>query len=434
MSVLNILEPLLLGVVLGACLSYYLLLRRGKSELKVTSAKLNELESSLKVKASELTMLGEQKNITEERYESSERRVLNLEKEVSSVNSDKENLLSQVEKLESIEKSLENKLEALLMKVYDQSHERLTKSSKELWGHMINPFKGEIDELKKTVIENYEKESRESLSLKAQIENMNGIYEKMNSYTDSLTKALEGDSKVQGDWGEMILERILEMTGLTEGREYVLQGKGLGLKDDDGTIRKPDVILLLPQERNLIIDSKVSLVGYNKFFSVEDEQGRKEAGEGMLESIHRHIDDLSRKDYGSLYKLNSPDYVLMFVPNDGMFALATSLDRDIYNKAISKGVNLVSPSFLIPSLRLIQNIWQREKQTKNALKIAEEAGRLYDKFVSFRDDLQRVREGLGRADTAVDDAFKKLDTGNGSLVKKASLLKELGAKTKKELI
>ena len=360
-------------------------------------------------------------------------RVLELEKELATSKSDKKNLSAQVEKLEKIEKSLGEKLEDLLRKVYEQSHDRLAKNSKEQWGNLITPFRGEIEKLKETITTVYEKESRESLSLKTQIESMSSLYEKMSVNTDSLAKALKGDVKSQGDWGEMILERILESAGLSEGREYITQGRGLGLKSEEGRVQKPDVAIFLPGQRNLIIDSKVSLVAYERYFSADSEEERQVAREDLLKSISKHIDDLSRKDYTGLYQLNSPDYVLMFVPNDGILALATGWDRDLYQKAMEKGVSLVSPSFLLPSLRLVQNIWQREKQAKNSLQIAEEAGRLHDKFVAFVQDLKKVGDHLQKAEMARNEAEKKLSTGKGSVLTKVASLKELGAKAKKDL-
>ena len=423
----------ILGAFSGALALYFYLTHKQAQGLKPLKENLHQLNSELKVKKVKLEASQEQQEKLENQLKTSEHRVLELEKGMSSSEADKKNLREQVKKLESIESSLEKKMEQLLLQIHDQSHERMNKTSKESWVHMITPFKDEIQQLKKTVTETYEKESRDSLALKTQIEQMHGLYEKMTTNTESLTKALRGDSKTQGDWGEMILERLLETAGLTEGLEYTTQGKGLDLKTDQGARRKPDITLLLPGDRHVIIDSKVSLVAYDRYITAETSGEREVAGKELLDSMDNHINDLSKKDYASLYSLPCLDSVLMFIPNDGMFALAASLDRKIYSRALSKGVALVSPAFLLPSLRLVQNIWQREKQAKNNLKIAEEAGKLYDKFVGFMEDLKKIQESLGKADFATQEAFNKLSQGRGNMVSKIQNLKALGAKTKKEL-
>ena len=420
---------ILLGVV-GVSLAFLVKLQKEKQSLLF---KNNELKAKRDVYHRETQILNERKQDIETKLEQSSEKIILLEKEVSSLKSFNDNLKNQVKKIDSIEASLETKLEHLMIKVYDDSQERLTKVSKDQWTVSMAALKNEILHLKSTVTESYQKGSKETLLLTHQIENMNGTFETFKDKTDSLTNALRGDPKAQGDWGEMILQRLLESAGLTEGQEYISQGKGLGLKTEDGKIQKPDMAILLPKGRNIIIDSKVSIVSYEKYLAAENEDDLKLAGKDLLISINRHVDDLARKDYSGLYQLNSPDYVLMFIPNDGVYALATSLDRELFSRAIHKGVHLVSPSFLLPSLRLVQNIWQGEKQAKNALKIAEESGKLYDKFVLFIQDLEKIRESIKKADQYSEAAFKKLSEGRGSLVTKTEQLKLLGAKTKKDL-
>jgi len=251
--------------------------------------------------------------------------------------------------------------------------------------------------------------------------------------TESLTRALRGDSKVQGDWGEMILEGLLESTGLREGHEYIVQGKGLGLKSEDGKIKKPDVVVRLPQEKDVIIDSKVSLTAYERYFKCETDEQRHLEAEALVESIENHIKSLAKRDYASLYGINSPDYVLMFIPIDGAYLLASQSSPGIYQAALEKGIHLVSPSFLMPALRMIHNLWERDKQSKNAIRIAEEAGKLCDKFVDFVTDVQEVQLALGKAGDAAENAMKKLKTGNGNLIKRVEDIKKLGARAKKQL-
>ena len=360
-------------------------------------------------------------------------KVLNLTSELTAIETNRQNLEDRLKEQKWTKEFLEGQMRDLLNQTHRESVKTVTQTSRQQWESLITPFKEEIQKLEGTVKTTYDKESRETLSLKSHLESIHKTYKEMNTQTSSLAKALRGDSKTQGNWGEMILERLLETAGLTKGREYVVQGRGLGLKNEEEKNQKPDVVVNLPGERHIIIDSKVSITSYEAYRYAVDTgnfEGQTKAHKELLKSVESHIKDLSGKDYARLGKLNSPDYVFMFLPNDGMFATIIQLNREIYERSLSeKGICLVSPSFLMPILRLVKNIWQTEKQNTNALKIADEAGKLYDKFVGFSKDLEGIQKFVKKAGEATEDAVKKLK-GKGSIVSKIENLKEMGARTK----
>ncbi|MCY1521230.1 RmuC family protein [compost metagenome] len=244
---------------------------------------------------------------------------------------------------------------------------------------------------------------------------------------NNLTRALKGDSKKQGNWGEVILERLLESSGLEKGREYRLQQS---LKSAEGAIFQPDVIIDLPDEKNLIIDAKISLLAYEQFVNVENEEEKKLALKRHLLSVKNHIDNLSAKNYQHLYGIHAPDFVLLFMPVESTFSLTMQADQELFNYAWNRKVVLVSPSTLLATLRTIASIWKIDRQNKNVVEIAEEAGALYDKFVGFLTDMEKIGRHLDQTQKAHEDAFKKLQSGNGNLIGKVEKIKKLGAKNR----
>jgi DNA recombination protein RmuC len=315
----------------------------------------------------------------------------------------------------------------------DKNSQSLQQVSEKNMAQILTPLKERISEFQKKVEETYHSESRERFALKSEIEKIVKANEKMTFETQSLTRALKGDVKVQGNWGEMVLERILEASGLRAGEEYVTQGEGMKLKDEFGRDQRPDVIVRLPEGKHLIVDSKVSLVHYERILSESESAKVDEAKELFLASVKAHIDGLSKKRYQDLEGLGSPDFVMLFVPIEGAFSMAIQGDGALFSRAWDQGVIVVSPTTLLATLRTIASVWKQERQTRNALEIARVGGALYEKFAGFVDDLKLIDVKLGDAKDAYEKAMNKLSTGKGNLVSRVEHLKKLGAKTSKSV-
>jgi DNA recombination protein RmuC len=280
------------------------------------------------------------------------------------------------------------------------------------------------------VEETYEKEGRERFALKGEIARLVEQNQKLSMDADNLTKALKGDSKTQGDWGEMILERILEGSGLVEGEEYSLQ---TSTTLTDGSRLRPDAVINLPGGKHIVIDAKVSLTHYERYSSSLDEAERERLAKSHVDSVRAHMKALSQKDYPSLYRITSPEFVLMFVPIEAAFYLAQSVRREIQQEAIDQRIYIVTHSTLMASLRLFHSVWKNERIARNHMEIAERAGTLVEKFIGFTEDLGRIGKQLEGAQDSYKDAVRKLSEGPGNLVRQAEMLKELGAKTNKNI-
>jgi len=280
-------------------------------------------------------------------------------------------------------------------------------------------------------IETVHKEDIEARgSLKEQLLNLQSLNKQMNDEARNLTRALKGDKKMQGDWGELILETVLEQSGLRKGKEYKTQG---GFRDEGGNLRKPDVILNLPDGKHMVIDSKVSLLAYNEFMNAEDESVRERALAAHVQSIRNHIDDLSSKDYSSLIGLKSPDFVFMFMPIEAAFMAAFQTDEKLFSKAFDRNIVVVTPTTLLATLRTVENIWRYERQNENAKRIADKAGSVYDKLRGFLEDFEKIGSQLATVQKSYDGALNKLTHGQGNLVRQAQGFVELGVKVKKQL-
>lgn len=294
---------------------------------------------------------------------------------------------------------------------------------------MLNPFREKMNEFSKKVEEMHLTDTKDRIKLQTEISRIVEASARMSQETENLTKALKGDVKMQGNWGEMILERILESSGLRSGEEFILQGKNMGLKDEEGRHQMPDVIINLPDNKHLIIDAKVSLVAYERYVNNENEEDLSM----FFDSLYAHIKGLSTKRYQHLEKVMSPDYVMLFVPLEGAFMLAMQNDKELFTHAWEKNIVLVSPSTLLATLRTVAALWKQERQTKNALEIARQAGALYDKFVGVTEDLDSIQSQLRRVDDSFESLKGKMITGKGSVASRMENLRELGAKTSKHL-
>lgn len=360
-----------------------------------------------------------------------------LEKQISGLEVEKKSLLTRLEEHKKDIAELKQRIVLELSQAHSlalkENTDQLSQKSQRGLESLLQPFQLQLKELHEKIHRTYDTESRERLSLQEQIKMIVQTHEKMTTETASLSKALRGDSKVQGQWGELTLRRVLEMSGLQEGHEYQEQGKNLGLRDEDGILRKPDYLILLPDQRHIVIDSKVVLTAYERFYRTDVEEEKAAYRKEFSLALQRHIEDLGEKDYASLHGINTPDFTLMFLPSDGAYLLALQSDDSVLNKAFAKKVILTSPSLLLPLLRTVEFVWRQDRQGKNAEKIALSAGKLYDKFVGFIEDLERVRNQIQTSERSLDDAFSKLRDGKGNLVGRIENLRKLGAKVKKPL-
>lgn len=360
--------------------------------------------------------------------------IINLKSELSAkeerIKILNEKILETQESKEETEERLTKEFENLAHKILDLNSEKFKKQNKEQIDTLLNPLSEQIEKFKKKVEDTNEKGVERNAMLMQKINSLESLNNKLSQDALNLTNALKGDSKTQGDWGENRLELLLEKSGLSNGVHFSTQG---GYKDDEGKLKKPDFIIYLPDNKHLIIDSKVSLTAYVDYYNAEDDITEQQAIKRHLDSIKRHYMELSDKDYPNLYGINAPDHVLMFIPNEPALMLALNEDKNLYINALEKNIVLVSASTLLATLSTVASIWKQEDQKRNALEIAKEGGLLYDKFEGFVQDLIKVGKSLKSSKDSYEDAMNKLTDGRGNIIKKIENLKDLGAKTKKSL-
>lgn len=331
--------------------------------------------------------------------------------------------------MEETKQRLQLEFKNMANELFEDKSKKFTEQNKTNLEGILNPLSEKIKSFEKKVEESYEKETKERYSLITEIAKLRDLNNRMSAEAINLTNALKGQTKTQGTWGEVILERVLENSGLHKGREYELQ---VSLTNDDGKRYQPDAIVHLPDNKDVIIDAKVSLIAYERFCSAENDEERDAALKAHVQSVRSHMKELGSKDYQTLTNIRTLDFVLMFVPIEAAVNLVSS-DLSLMDEAFAKKIVLVSPSTLLATLRIIENIWRYEQQNQNALVIAKQAGDLYDKFVGFVEDLDSVGSRLQQTQDAYDGAYKKLSTGRGNLINRAEGIKKLGAKTAKNL-
>ncbi|MCG8378918.1 MAG: DNA recombination protein RmuC, partial [Proteobacteria bacterium] len=333
--------------------------------------------------------------------------------------------------LEQAESKMSDAFENLSSKILEEKSKKFIEQNKENIGAVLTPLKEQLGDFRKRIEDVYDKETKDRLSLYHEITNLKSLNEKMSQDAVNLTNALKGESKKRGDWGEVILERVLEASGLKNGREYEVQAS---YRDDDNNLFRPDVVVHLPNNRDVIIDSKVSLNAYERYYSAEDEASRSSAIKEHIASIKTHINELKDKSYDELIGVNSLDMVLMFVPVEPALILALDNDENLFQEAFSNRIFMVSPSTLTMNLQVIHNMWRYEYQNLNAMKIAKQAGDMYDKLTGFVEALEDVGDKLEKAQLAYDTAHNRLIDGRGNLISKAETIKKLGElKTNKQL-
>jgi DNA recombination protein RmuC len=326
--------------------------------------------------------------------------------------------------------ALTDQFKALANEILEEKSRRFTEQNQTNLGALLDPLKLRINEFQAKIEDNYIKEGKDRSALGEQVRQLMTLNQHLSEDAQNLTRALKGSSKTQGSWGELILERVLEASGLRRGHEYVVQESHTR---EDGTRALPDVIIQLPQGRSLVVDSKVSLIAYEEFAVTENEGDRTAAGKRHLESVRGHIKGLSEKNYQALYSLKSLDFVLLFVPIEPAFMLAVTANRDLFMDAYQRNVLLVSPSTLLFVVRTVAHLWRQEAQSRNAQEIARRGAELYDKFVGFVADMDSLGNRLKQAQSDFDDAHGKLTSGRGNLVSQAQKLRQLGVKPKNSL-
>jgi DNA recombination protein RmuC len=332
--------------------------------------------------------------------------------------------------LNEAREQLKNQFQNLAQRIFEEKGRVFTEQNKSSIENLITPLRDQIGDFKRRVEDAYDKESRDRAALQAEIHHLRDLNQRIGKEALNLTRALKGDSKARGNWGEVVLERVLEASGLQRGREYDVQ---VSLKGAGGKRFQPDVIVRLPQGKDVVVDAKVSLKDYEIFYSAEDPGERESALKAHIEALRAHVRSLATKRYGDLEGVRSLDFVLMFVPIEAAFLAAMERDRDLFAEAFEKNIMVVSPSTLLVTLRTIENIWRNEHQNRYAIEIARKAGALYDKFVGFVEALQEVGDQLDRARTAHQLATDRLVSGRGNLVRRTGELKALGVKAGKEL-
>lgn len=426
---------LIIGLVVGALLGYYI--RRSKQTPVDNSKELAEFQS-LKLshskieEANRLLLDGNNKKEVELKDERNEKSQLIAQiSYIKAENSDLQRRLNdQKQELLNLQQTFTKEFENLANKILEEKSQKFTEQNKQNIDQILKPLGEKIKEFEEKVQKNYDTENKEKASLKTEIHRLYDLNQKMTTEAQNLTKALKGDSKTQGNWGEFILESILEKSGLVKGREYIVQQN---FTTEDGRRLQPDVVVNLPENKTLIIDSKVSLVGYEKFCSAEDDAVRVIASREHINSVRSHIKGLSEKSYQNLYQIKTLDFVLLFVPIEPAFALAVQQDMQLFQDAFDKNIVIVSPSTLLATLRTVASIWRQENHNRNALEIARKAGDLYDKFNGFIEDMIDVGKKLDGSKKSYIDAMNKLTEGRGNLVNRMQELKKMGAVTSKSL-
>ncbi len=340
------------------------------------------------------------------------------------------------EEKERLRQETENNFKILANEIFEDKTKRFKELNETRLTEILSPLKEQITKFENTLQDNAKNDIKDREALKEHIKILVELNQTIGKEAKDLTKALKGNSKTQGDWGEMILRDILENCGLQEGIHFTVQQttdeQGNRLTSSDDRAVRPDVVVKFPQDKSIIIDSKVSLSSYVEYCATEDEESRKIFINKHLTSVKKHIDELKGQKYQKAIK-NSADFVMMFIPNEGAYIAAMQHDNNLWKYAYDNHVVIISPTHLVSVLKLVDQLWQHDKQTKNALRIAEETGKLYDKFVGFTEDMKAIDKTLNSTRTAYDNAMKKLSTGTGNLIKRVSDIKELGAKTSKTL-
>lgn len=430
------------GVLIASLVVWFILKQKidlTTKELQLVKDSYANLITSLKenIRSLEDSILNIEKNSQEKillERKSYETKIESLENLIQDKKEQYENefrikedsLKEKIELLETSKDRLKVEFENLANKLFEENNK---KSSTNL-NQLLTPFKDQLNSFGKRVNDIHNEETKQRVNLLSEIKNLKELNNQISQDALNLTKALKGENKTQGDWGELILSKILEQTGLREGVEYSTQGS---YTDENGKRLRPDVIVHLPQNKDIVIDSKVSLTSYVSYTEAQDDTQRENASKELIKSLYTHIKGLSAKSYENIEEVKTLDFVIMFIPIEGAFMLAASKDNNLFKTAFENNIMLVSPSTLFATLRTIENIWRYEHQNENALLISKKAADLYDKFASFVTDIESIGTHLNRTQKSYDEAMKKLSLGKGNLLRRSEEFIELGVKAKKKI-
>lgn len=399
-------------------------LKAENEELKIRRAKAEERAENFKAESEDL-----KSQLVSERHKLSDA-MQSLEGTRSYYKAQQEKIEEQKLEIKNNQEKFNKDFELIASRILEEKTNKFTEQNRTNLDILLNPLKENIKAFEEKVDKVYKAESDERNVLKGHISQLMEQTNLMNLETQNLTKALKGDNKKQGNWGEMILERVLERSGLVKDQEYRIQAS---LQVADGTRFQPDVVIDLPDDKHLIVDAKVSLIAYERLVNCESTEDTDLFTRQHIASIRNHINDLSSKNYSELYKINSPDFVMLFIPIESCFSIAVQKDGELFNYAWDKRVVIVSPSTLLATLRTIASIWKQERQNRNVMEIARLSGEMYDKFVGFVGDMDGIGKNIKQSQDAYERALNKLSNGRGNLTRTAEKIKKLGAKAGKQL-
>ncbi len=431
-----------IGLVLGFAIGFLLskFLGSGKSAVGADSdlmrmaaeteaLRMEKARSEERIRMAETSWKADQQRLEDERA-----RLLRLTDELSASRKENENLLLRLQEhkaeVEQLQERFKTEFKNIANELLEDKSRRFTEQNQEKLGEILKPLNERIKAFEEKVDTTHKESLERNAGLIQQIRSLSDMNRQMSEDAKNLTKALKGDTKAQGNWGEVILERVLEKSGLRRNEEYVVQES---VTNEEGKRLQPDVVIKLPENKNIVVDSKVSLLDYERFCAADAEEERALYLKNHIRSIRTHVKGLGEKNYHQLYGSGSPDFVLLFVPIEPAFSLAVQNDPELFNEAFEKNIVIVSTSTLLATLRTIASIWRQENQTRNAVEIARQAGDMYDKFEGFVTDLLDLGKRLNAAKTDYDAAMNKLVDGKGNLVNRAQKLKDLGAKASKSL-
>lgn len=363
--------------------------------------------------------------------------ILQLNRDVVSLDAERKNLQAKLDEqmttLAGLQEHFKLQFENLANKIFEENSSKFSRQNQFNLSQVLDPLKEKIKDFEEKVRLSHKESSEQSSALKEQLSSLRILGQQMSEEARSLSQALKGDTKKQGYWGELVLERVLEASGLTEGNEYTLQGKGLALTSDAGGRQMPDAVIHLPQQKHIIIDAKVSLTAYDEFMTAADEETGKISLKKHIESIKRHISGLSERYYQQNKGLHSPDFVLLFLPMEASLSITLQADGQLFDYAWNKKVVLVTPTTLLATLKTIASVWKYEKQNLNAMEIARLGGLMHDQFVDFVHEMEKIKKGIDGAGHAYDEAMKRLQYSSGSLINRSEKLRAMGVKNKKML-
>lgn len=427
---------LLIGLVLGFGIAF--LFFKGKqsvgSDTSILDSKIIGLEKDFSFAEKEKNRILFEKELLNKELISIREELnasnITIAKAREAFKSQEEKFTTLKSELENVHKKYTTEFENIANRILDEKAQKFTEQNKTNMDVILNPLKDNIKRFEEQVQKAYKSESDERITLKTEIKNLVDLNKQISEEANNLTKALKGENKTQGNWGELILEKVMERSGLVKDQEYRLQ---YSTSNDEGKRIQPDAVIMLPDNKHIIVDAKVSLIAYEAFVNSVSDDERSVLIKDHLLSVRTHVKSLSEKNYPTSTDFNTPDFVLLFIPIESSFSVAVQADQELFNFAWDKKIVIVSPSTLLATLRTIASVWKQERQTKNAIEIAKQSGALYDKFVGFVEDMDKIGKSIDASRIAYDGAINKLHKGSGNLVKRAQEIQKLGAKTTKQI-